>query len=154
MRSITRIFAATGLLVTLGACSFSLGGTGQRAGEVSALDLEAGLCFNDPRDEELVRSVSRVACEQPHDNEVFAVFDYTGQGDEFPGQEALGGQADEECEARFEDYVGIPYADSGLRATYLTPSEQTWADGDREIVCYLYEGDAEPLTGSMKDSGR
>ena len=154
MCSLTWNFAVAGLVVTLGACSFSLGGAGQGAGEVSALDLEAGLCFNDPGDEEQVRSVSRVACDQPHDNEVFAVFDYTGQGEEFPGQEALGGQADEECEARFEDYVGIPYADSALRATYLTPSEQTWADGDREIVCYLYERDEQQLTGSMKDSRR
>ena len=154
MRSITRIFTAAALVVTLGACSFPLGGANQGGSEVSAFDLEAGLCFNDPgNEEEEVTSVSRVQCEQPHDNEVFAVFDYSGQGDEFPGQDALRGQADEECEARFEDYVGIPYEDSVLLATYLTPTEQTWAQGDREIVCYLYERDAQ-LTGSAKDSRR
>ena len=35
----------------------------------------------------------------------------------------------------------------------LRPTEQSWsADGDREVVCYLYDLFLEPLDGSMQDA--
>ena len=66
------------------------------------------------------------------------------------------------CVSAFGTYVGIPYADSVLWATMITPSEGSWDDGDREYVCALYEPEdpEDPdsaivdLTASMEGAAR
>jgi hypothetical protein len=46
----------------------------------------------------------------------------------------MNAQADELCAAEFESFVGLPYEESVLYLTYLTPTREGWSEGDREVV--------------------
>lgn len=121
-------------------------------GSLSVFDLEVGDCFNVDDEAESIEEVEGVDCEDEHLYEVFALVDHPG--DEFPGDADLEEFAFEECEERFEDYVGTAYDDSIYYITYLTPSEGSWEEGDREVVCILeYGPEGEPVEGSARDSG-
>jgi hypothetical protein len=114
--------------------------------------LEVGTCFDDTDDTE-VSSVPEVDCSEPHDNEVFAVFDYTAS-DTFPGSSQMNDAAQELCVAEFEAYVGLSYQASALEVFPITPTEGSWDNGDREIICALYNLDLSKLTGSMEGAAR
>lgn len=123
--------------------------------ETSVFDLEVADCFSTDSDQ--LETVNVVDCEQPHEHEVFALFDHTaGDGEPYPGDDELIEYADTECQPPFEEYVGHDYQTSIWYITSLTPSAETWADGDREVVCTLNQQDAdsEPITvtGSAEGS--
>lgn len=147
--------AALSALVTLAACNLSLGGGGGgggTTGNVSVFDLAAGQCFNGDIEGD-VSTVAGVTCSQGHEFEVFAVLQHPG-GSDYPGVDEVSSYADTECTGNvFSDYVGTLYADSDYYATNLIPTESSWAGGDREIVCILYDPDNSSLTGSARGSG-
>ena len=118
----------------------------------SVFSLEVGECFNDPDDTELVSNVSIVDCVEPHNNEVFHLFDIAG--DDFPGEATLSDLAASGCRDAFDDYVGFAYADSDFEIFRLTPSEDSWDDGDREVVCSLFDLTSQRWTGTARNSGR
>lgn len=123
----------------------------------SVFDLREGTCFNDPitQDEDLVEELAVVSCDTAHDNEVFAIVDHPdGVNAAFPGQEAISEFADQQCEAVYYSYVGTAYADSLFLYSTYYPSAESWSDGDREVICYLYHPDLEKLTGSKKGSNQ
>lgn len=107
----------------------------------------AGDCFDDP-DSEVVSSLELIDCAQPHDNEVFA--EVLMSESVFPGDNAIGDFAFEECLAPFEAYVGETYEESPLDYFYLGPTEESWGNGDRGVLCVLYSADLSPLTGSSR----
>ncbi|HUG83521.1 MAG TPA: septum formation family protein, partial [Euzebya sp.] len=121
----------------------------------SVFELAVGTCFNDPGSAEEIQQVAAVPCEAAHDNEVFALVDFpAGAEDPFPGRESVSSFGDEQCQGQlFDDYVGIAYIDSAFFVTQLTPTEGSWEQGDREIVCLLYEPTTQ-ITGSVRGSGR
>jgi hypothetical protein len=121
--------------------------------ETSVFDLEVGDCFSATGDQ--VETVDVVDCEQAHIYEVFAVFDHEAGDDEpYPGDDALLEYADSECQPHFEEYVAADYETSIYWITSVTPSADTWGDGDREIVCTLKLGEeGEETTGSAEGSG-
>ena len=130
-------------------------------GSLSVFSMRPGDCFNDPdfltlgEDTEL-ESVTAVPCSEPHDNEVYAVVDLAGGAeDSYPGDIAMYEIAIGECLGRFNLYVGISYLDSWLAADPILPTRSSWErDGDREVVCFLYNATLVPLTGSMRGSHR
>ncbi len=119
-------------------------------------DLQPGTCFDDVAalTEEgggEVGEVPVVDCDEPHDNEVFAVFDLDGE--DFPGVEEVGRLADEGCLDRFEVYVGRDYDSSRFVSSHLVPTQQTWeASEDREVVCFLYDLEFAKIEGSAEGS--
>ena len=125
-------------------------------GNVDAFTIRLGDCFNNTdslgTDESgEVSSLPGVPCSEPHDNEVYAVFDVTFGS--FPGDEQMADAAFEQCLARFEDFVGTTYDVSTLDITALYPSGQSWKmQNDREVVCAIYDMNGGKLTGSSKDS--
>lgn len=120
--------------------------------EGDVFSLEVGACFDDPGDLEQVSEVPVVDCAEPHDNEVYGVFDLP-DGD-FPGIEAVQDAAVDGCLGeRFESYVGTPYPESEIFASALWPTDASWSEGDREVVCFLFEPD-EKLIGSQRNAGR
>lgn len=121
----------------------------------SVFDLREGTCFNDPvtQDEDLIEELSVVSCDAPHDNEVFALVDHPdGTDAAFPGQDAISEFANEQCEAVYYAYVGTAYADSLFLYSTYYPTAESWSNGDREVICFLYHPDLEKLTGSRKGS--
>ena len=122
----------------------------------TAFELEPGDCLNDPGGlADSLGEVAVVPCDHPHQTEVFAVFDYdAGPDAAYPGEQRLTRTAERECRGeRFVEYVGVAKDESSLLVLQATPAEDTWAQGDREIVCLLHLGD-ERLTESMRGSER
>jgi len=119
----------------------------------SAFDIEVGDCYGAVGDE--VGSVDTVSCDEPHVYEVFAVVNHSAGDDaDYPGESALSTFADEECLAAFEGYVGAAFADSEFFYSFLSPTQESWENGDREIICQLQTQDASEITGSQRNSGR
>lgn len=117
--------------------------------DTSAFDLEVGDCFafglGDATGSGDVEDVDLQSCDDEHDNETYLVFDATESS--WPGKEALWDDADKGCYAEFESFVGIPWDDSVADFGYLTPTEQSWSEGDREVLCYAFiDGDTSPGT--------
>lgn len=118
----------------------------------NVFDLSVGTCFNDEDLQETeVSEVPVVECAEPHDNEVYYLFDMADGV--FPGLDQVSDTALNGCVAAFEGYVGRDYQSSELVATFLAPSSGSWEQQDREVVCFLYQIDLDKLTGSMRDSG-
>jgi hypothetical protein len=114
--------------------------------------LDVGSCFDDQAlDATEVTSVPIVDCAEPHDNEVYLLFDVTDTI--FPGEDGLMEAAADGCFEEFESFVGLEYSQSILDYSWFTPTAQSWEEGDREVICYLYDLDLKKLTGTMAGSG-
>lgn len=125
---------------------------GACAADSEVLSLEVGTCFDDPEDTSVVSEVPIVDCDEPHDNQVFAVFVLPGTT--FPGVDELRDDAVEGCSERFASYVGQDYLFSELLLSAFWPSEASWQEvDDREVICFLYATDG-PLVGSQRGSNR
>lgn len=150
--------------VALSGCSildqFTGGGTATRddSGEVvegndntDVFTLQVGDCLNDSTAAETVETIPTVPCDEPHDSEIYASI--IMEGDVFPGEDATIAEADQACFDAFAGFVGIEYADSLYYYSYYFPTEGSWAGGDREILCTIYD-EAGQITGSLQNIGR
>jgi hypothetical protein len=121
------------------------------AGSIDAFQMRVGDCFNDGStftDDTEVNSVPGVPCSDPHDNEVYAVFDVSSAS--FPGDE-MERMAFESCKQRFQSFVGRDYDSSALDIATLYPTRESWSEhNDREVICAVYDVAANKLTGSMQ----
>ena len=110
------------------------------AGTAITNDFSVGTCFNDTE-----AGYPHVACDAPHEAEVYAKLTYPDQP-VYPGQEGFESWAEPLCYVRFERYTGIRYEESDLDFGYLYPGSQGWAEGDHEVICYLFDSAGEKLT--------
>jgi hypothetical protein len=117
-------------------------------GNIDAFHMQVGDCFNDASsyDEEIM-NLPGVPCSEPHDNEAFAVFDVSMST--YPGDD-MGEVAFDACMQHFERFVGNDYQSSELDIMTLYPTTTSWQQNDREVVCALYDMDANKLRGSVK----
>jgi hypothetical protein len=96
----------------------------------------------------LVDQVPAIPCDTPHDFEVYGLFDVVDEA-EFPGETVVVAQAETGCLQRFADYVGAAYAAAGPHAvSYLYPTGETWATGDRSVLCLVHG--PEKRVGSVR----
>ena len=122
-------------------------------GSLDAFAMRVGDCFDDGStfadDSPEVNSVAGVPCSNPHDNEVYAVFDVNVAS--FPAGDEMARMAFESCKQRFSSFVGKDYESSALDIATLYPTLDSWnQQNDREVVCAVYDVAAAKLTGSMK----
>jgi hypothetical protein len=125
-------------------------------GEVGWAELRVGDCFQDwenalSGDVAEITEVSAIPCSQPHDNEVYHLFELSAGGD-FPGDESIERLAIDGCFQPFEAFVGRDYASSRLDYGWVVPTSASWSQDDREIVCFLFDLEYRDLTGSMRGS--
>jgi hypothetical protein len=153
--------AALGLVValSLSGCSLLNGLTGNVSRDESgaatednasadAFTIKVGDCLNDASvDPDMVTTVPLVTCDKPHDTEV--ILSVIMEDGDYPGEDAVSARADEECLAAFEDYVGLAYDDSAYDFAYYVPTVESWAAGDQEILCTVYDP-AGPITGTLE----
>lgn len=140
----------TRLLLALLALSLATVACGD---DTSVFDLSVGDCFNDdPGATDVVQTVATVDCAEPHDNEIFFEFSMTDAS--FPGREATVAAAGERCVAEFDGFVGLSYEQSDLDLFPITPTAESWTQGDRVVYCALYALDLSKLTGSMRGAAR
>ncbi|MEL7207923.1 MAG: septum formation family protein [Actinomycetota bacterium] len=123
----------------------------------AAVDLEAGTCLVDPPFVDgqpvEIEALRTVACDEPHDAEIYAADELPQTPDEpFPGP-TIDPDVRARCLTEFEAFVGIPWTRSVLEFASLHPSESSWAEGDRSIVCVLFPADGAVLSGSAEGSG-
>ncbi|AXE24789.1 hypothetical protein C0216_16225 [Streptomyces globosus] len=121
-------------------------------------DIRKGDCFNTEDDlakteeggTEARQSVRTVACDQPHEGEVYAVL--TLEGGAFPGADKVVASADEKCGGKaLTDYVGSDAAKlpKSLEVFYYYPQASSWVLGDRTVTCFL-GSPAGTTTGSVR----
>ncbi|MET0713087.1 MAG: DUF4190 domain-containing protein [Jiangellaceae bacterium] len=115
-------------------------------GDVSTLSLEVGDCVNDLEESEAVASLPAVPCDQPHEGEVFALFDLP-EGD-YPNEAELIDQAETGCVDRLMVYAPEAAQDPALGLFYFYPLESSWP-ADRQVVCIAAA--AETTTGSIAE---
>ena len=126
-------------------------------GNVDAFAIEVGDCFDDTSslfggENEQISQLPAKPCGEPHDNEVYAVFDVDAET--FPEGDGMSELAFDACLERFERFVGLDYESSSLDIMTLYPSSESWArQNDREVVCAVYDMEANKLTGSVKGLG-
>ena len=132
-----RILAAIiGVVLFAGACS-----------QGNVFDMAVGECFEEPSSLEF-SDVEKIDCDEPHDNQVFALYDLAGSS--LPSPETM----IEGCVDRFGSAIGTSYATTIYYASMFGPSEQSWDEiDDREVVCYVYIP-GEKTVGSALGSGR
>jgi hypothetical protein len=113
-------------------------GSSETGENTDVFALMVGDCLDDPQaDGDEVFDVNTVDCAAPHDNEIYdSVLLPDG---EFPGAESIDASSSAECVASFASFAGIEYADS-VRLEYFPfyPTESSWKNGDREILCAIY----------------
>ncbi|GAA4418775.1 hypothetical protein GCM10023169_08750 [Georgenia halophila] len=135
------VVATALLVVPLAAC-----------GSGNVMSLEPGDCL-DQSDLEgaQVTDVEILECSEEHDAEVFA--EVTHSGEEFPGNDAVKQEAEAECTTSFEEFVGVPYAESELTFSTLSPSQESWESADdRTSLCILTVD--QPMNGSLEGANR
>lgn len=125
------------------------------AGDLDVMALQVGDCFDDPEElDEVVFDVAAVPCSEAHDNEVYSLVPITAFGTAYPGDSALQDFSYEACVGEpFSQYVGIDYLDSALEVFTFTPTEESWDDGDRDVVCVLFKLDLSKSIGTARNSG-
>lgn len=164
-RRLTMVAVAAAAALSLAGCSLlgsTFGGNSTSRGEdgqvverddnADVFSIRVGDCLNDSSASEEVTAVPLVPCSEPHDSEVFASIIMTGEN--FPGNDVVVAEADDACFERFEEFVGVPYLDSIYDFSYYFPTERSWAGGDREILCVIYDPAGQKLTGSLEGIGR
>jgi hypothetical protein len=163
------IAVALGLVLTLGLSGCSIlsnfiGGTPISRDDsgaatednenADAFTITVGDCLNDSSivttEMTEVATVPLVTCDKPHDTEVIS--SVLVEDGEYPGDEGISTRATDECLAAFEDYIGFSYADSVYDYGYYLPTEESWAGGDREILCTVYDP-AGPINGTLEGAG-
>jgi hypothetical protein len=120
------------------------------SGDVDVFDLEVGDCLGEETGEGEIESLEAAPCSEPHSEEIFAAL--TVPDGDYPGQEALDAEA-EGCLEEFAAFVGMPYQESVLEINYMTPTEESWGMGDRELLCTIYDPDAD-TTGTLQNANR
>ncbi|MCS5734031.1 septum formation family protein [Herbiconiux daphne] len=114
--------------------------------DTDVFTISVGQCFDDAPGTE-VTEVPVVDCGDPHDFEVYADFDLSG--DDFPGESDVADSAESGCLDEFEPFVGIAYDDSQYAYSYFAPTERSWSEGDDRLVSCIIGDPDGPVTGSL-----
>lgn len=118
----------------------------------SADDLGAGTCFDIPTSIE-VQTVTKHACTEPHDAEVFHNAEFTDGSSTYPISMTFDGFVDDVCVPAFEAYVGEHFdKNEELTIGYFFPTRDGWDGGDRTVTCYVSRVDESKLSQSVQNA--
>ena len=121
----------------------------------AAADLRVGDCIELPTHSGEISEVQHRPCSDPHDAEIFYVFDIAsvaaGGPRAFPTDSQLDDIVTRRCTPAFDSYTGLDF-DTALDFDWGTfvPGVAGWSDGDREVTCYILRVDGSKLSGSMR----
>jgi hypothetical protein len=145
------------LILTLSGCSLVGMATDALQGKTDVFSLSVGDCTNDEAMETTeLSSVVNPPCDEPHDNEIYLAFEVDNTtypaGSEYPGEEVMITEAENQCVPAFEEWVGASIEETSLHFGTYYPSAETWDTGDREVLCLAYDLNG-PVTGSLEGKG-
>lgn len=159
VRNVWLMLFGLGVLVGLfqalfGGADRNTEGTIVEAGTLDVFSVRVGDCFNSDlsAETESVSSMPAVPCDEPHDAEAYDLFNVANEV--WPGDEEMQIIGSQRCFEGFEVFVGREYESSVLDIFVLSPTMESFARQDREIVCAVYHMEGEKLVGSMRGSGR
>lgn len=113
--------------------------------------IKVGDCLNDASlSDGEITTVPTVPCSEPHDSEAYHAFNMPDGA--FPGNEAIDQAALEGCDPAYADFVGIATAESQYDWAYYFPTQASWGEGDREILCIAYDPSGAQMTGSLENT--
>ena len=69
------------------------------------------------------------------------------------GEAAVAAQAVTECTSAFTSFVGLDYESSSLDFSYYSPTQESWASSDREILCLVVDPDGK-TTGTLEAAAK
>lgn len=107
----------------------------------AVFSLKTGDCLNPSG-----QSYTLIACDAPHEAEVFATF--TLAGATWPGNAAAATAASNGCKTRLSGYLNPELAIS-LASTYVYPDAVAWQAGTRTVICEVRASTGQ-LTGSVR----
>lgn len=119
--------------------------------------IDSGDCFNEYifRDatEFLQQVTTIVSCGGPHDREAYFRTEFpAGAEAGFPLDDELERWADNACLDEFEDFVGLEYVLSTLEIGAIVPTFESWGEGDRAVICYVFPDEGGRLLAPMRNS--
>lgn len=150
----------TGVIVVAGGIAglyfnASRSSTGEitKAGDLSAIDLRVGDCFDlkDPAADE-VDDVTARLCTDEHEFEL--IFLGSMPDGEYPPEDEFTTFVDDNCVPAFDTYVGKAYLESELDIYWFYPVSDGWAEGDRSVQCAAFHPRVHRLTESVKGSNQ
>lgn len=113
--------------------------------------LEPGMCVNDLGGSS--PKVRVVDCRAPHKVEVTARTKLSGPK-RWPGDDKIDALMEGKCRSAFEHYVGIAYDQSELDLNFWTAEKQGWSQGNRTVVCLVYDPEHETTTEALAGTAR
>lgn len=121
---------------------------------VTIEDLKAGDCISDiatdTQDSQKVATEATVVdCSTPHQYEMVGTGDTTASTF---SEADTNTEMSKICEPLVTSYVGSPSKANSYRILAVTPSQETWDQGDRTFVCLAQNADKSPLNNSIKNS--
>ncbi|MFD0745298.1 DUF4190 domain-containing protein [Phytohabitans flavus] len=116
--------------------------------DVNVQQLAPGQCLNGLREGSAIRDLPVVPCTQPHEGEVFAVFELPGGG--FPGDEEVAKQAEDGCVDRLQSNAPKAAEDPTVEIYFLHPTRSSWRLGDQGVTCVAMSSTGK-VTGSIND---
>lgn len=124
------------------------------AGETqSVFDLNVGECYLEMPQADIIETVEAISCDEPHGIEIYHVFDVELAAFE---RAAVSEAAQNGCYDAFEAYMGVSYEESWYGFDGLLPTEESWAMGDQEVVCFVepYDENISVSVGTAQGQGR
>jgi Domain of unknown function (DUF4190)/Septum formation len=143
-------------IVALVVVAVAVGGTDDKDPTASLADgddvkvqqLAPGQCLNGLQESSAIRDLPVVPCTQPHEGEVFAVFNLP-DGD-FPGDQQVAKLAEDGCVDRVETHAKKAADDPNLEIYFLHPTQTSWRLGDQGVTCVAMSSTGK-VTGSIQD---
>ena len=120
-------------------------------------ELRVGDCFAEPaqlaqNEAAAVSRVQLVPCAAPHDSEVIALADYPGDDVSYPGEDRVIEVSGGICVAALEELTTRRQRES-IDVVFFYPTETSWGQGDRAIICAAYRPDGTPLQAPLTAGG-
>jgi len=124
--------------------------------DADVFSIKVGDCLDDAKISGTTTTTPIVPCSTPHDSEAYKSIIVADGA--YPGDDAVKQQSEDGCKAAFASFIGVAYDDSTLDVSYYFPTEDSWAGGDREIMCTVGDTDADgkpkQSTGTLKGAAR
>lgn len=117
--------------------------------------LPIGQCFDpiEDKDDQSLLAASLKSCDEAHLSELIGMPQLPDPAEApYPGESQVADAAEKECLSAFKEYVGIAFENSKLQVIYHYPSPETWAAGDRLVLCTVIGSAVGPLTRSVRGS--
>lgn len=144
------VFTAVAIAIATGGIRDASGAITQRQA-IAVFSVRTGDCFDADTSNGL-STVVAVPCAEAHTFEAFGRRSITEST--YPAETDLRQEAEQTCVPAFQGYVGTAIDSSSFAATYIAPDAVAWEQGNRALICILYDRAQAPLTGSVRGSAR